>query len=204
MSTHRITHPTNPTGRTADQRTHSFEIRPLRSGEDHLIREVFARLSGQARFERFHSPTPRLTEGLVRGLAEVRDGHQGSLIAFADGHAVGHVMWVREAERARRAEVAVAVADAFQGRGLGKALIHRAARHVATLGVSELLCHVHYDNARIRGLLSALGGHRGKDGIWVLSASALAHRADPGPSVLRWTDAVPRPRSPAGTDRRRH
>lgn len=181
-----------------------IEIRPLRDGEEHLVREVFARLSGQARFLRFHSPTPRITEGILRGLVRAQHGRRAALIAFADGRPVGHALWAREAEHSRRAEVAVAVADDFQGRGLGQALVRHTARQVLPLGVTELTCHVHFDNARVRRLLTALGGHLAKDGVWVLPTRGLVQPVEARPDMLRWTDAVPRPRTPASADRRRH
>lgn len=195
-----IRHHTDPEAHSATQ----VEIRPLRHGEEHLVREMFTRLSSDGRFLRFHSPTPRLTEGLVRGLSRIQHGVRGSLIAVMDGQPVGHALWAREEPQGPRAEVAVAVADAVQGKGVGQELIRQVARHVVPLGIAELTCHIHHDNARVRRLLSALGGRVAKDGVWVLPAHGLLDQADGGSDMLRWAGAVPRPRTAASTDRRRH
>lgn len=55
------------------------------------------------------------------------------------------------------AEVALLVADAYQRRGVGTALLHRAVRLAASAGVEGLHAHVHADNAAMLATMGRLG-----------------------------------------------
>lgn len=180
------------------------DVRQLRAGEEHLVRQVFEGLSHDARFMRFHAPTPRLTSAALRALATVEDGSRGALVALADGGAVGLAQWARDPACARRAEMAMAVVDAHQGRGIGRALVTRLAEVLVHQGIQELVCLVHHENARVRGMLHRLGASRVPDGALVLPVAALNGEAGRTGVMLPWSDAVPGPRTPAsGPTRRR-
>lgn len=173
-------------------------IRPLLAGEEHLVREVFDGLSSDARYLRFHTPTPRLTDAALRSLATVEKGVRGAMVALVGGHAVGLAQWARDPARPQRAELAMAVADAHQGRGNGRALLTRIAEEVAAHGIDELVCHVHHENARVGRMLRRLGARRAADGVLVVPVALLNGEARAMSAVLLWTDAVPGPRTPAG------
>ncbi len=187
-----------------DTTTPTTRIRPLRPGEEHLVRQVFEGMSLGARFMRFHSPTPRLTAATLRALATVEYGVRGAVVALVNGRAVGLAQWVRDPEHARRAELALAVADAHQGVGLGRTLVARLAEELPAQGIHELACVVHHENQRVRHTLRRLGARREPGGALVVPVTALFGEAEATAVVLPWTDAVPGPRTPAGDSARRH
>lgn len=68
---------------------------------------------------------------------------------------VGHLCL--EPDGAGRAEVAIAVADAFQGRGIGRRLMYAGLAWAAAEGVATLTATALESNLGIRGLLAGLG-----------------------------------------------
>lgn len=187
-----------------DTTTPTTRIRPLRSGEEHLVRQVVEGMSLGARFLRFHAPTPRLTAATLRALASVEEGVRGAVVALVDGRAVGLAQWARDPAHSRRAELAIAVADAHQGVGLGRTMVARLAEEMPAHAIHELVCLVHHENDRVRQTLRRLGARREPEGALVLPVTALLGDAERTGIVLPWTDAVPGPRTPAGDSARRH
>jgi hypothetical protein len=59
----------------------NLRIRPLRSGEELTIRELFGRMSPRTRYLRFFSEMPVVPDSLVRMLAEVDDHRRLALVA---------------------------------------------------------------------------------------------------------------------------
>jgi ribosomal protein S18 acetylase RimI-like enzyme len=99
-------------------------VRPLENGDIVTIEALHARLSDAARASRFHGPKPRLAPAELAQLAAVgADRHV--LVAHVEGDpspaAVAHV--VRDCADRRAGEVAFAVADCYQGCGIGTALV---------------------------------------------------------------------------------
>ncbi len=92
-------------------------IRSLRDGDTETVSALFARLGERSRERRFCGAKPRLSEVELANLARVdRDHHV--LVGYLDGDAepAGIARLVRDGSAA---EVAFAVADAYQGRGVG-------------------------------------------------------------------------------------
>ena len=76
--------------------------------------------------------------------------------AGADGHVVAHACFVPE-PTAERAELAFAVADAWQGRGIGTLMLAHLAQLAEAAGVVTLTAFVHPDNHRMLGVLRDSG-----------------------------------------------
>ncbi|MGZ5401146.1 MAG: GNAT family N-acetyltransferase, partial [Nocardioides sp.] len=108
---HRLSH---------DQVAH---LRLLEPGESARVQEVFDQMSGHSRFLRFHAATPRLTGQALRYLSAVRPGRHSAVVALLEGRAIGLARWVRLHHEPGTAELAADVGDAYQGRGLGRALV---------------------------------------------------------------------------------
>jgi len=117
-----------------------------------LVGALHARCSPAARRSRFLSPTPRLRPGELDGLlggyavlAVTTDG--GSAVAVAnldtDGAGVGRC--------------AVLVDDAWQGRGLGTALVRRLAETAAEQGLVALTGRARTDDLGVTRLLRRAG-----------------------------------------------
>ncbi len=116
-------------------------IRLLRDSDTETVEALLARLGPRSRAQRFGGAKPRLTEVELRALARV-DG---------DPRPVGMAQLVRDG---RTAEVACAVADESQGRGLGSILSRELAADARAAGITELRATVSGDNPRAVSLLS--------------------------------------------------
>jgi ribosomal protein S18 acetylase RimI-like enzyme len=130
-------------------------IRPLSDGDTKTVEALFARLGERSRERRFCGAKPRLSELELRTLARVdRDRHV--LVGYVDGdpEPVGIAQLVREGDSA---EIAFAVADAYQSRGIGTTLADELAADARAAGISQLTATVCGDNPRILALLKRLG-----------------------------------------------
>ena len=127
-------------------------IRPLRNGDGATICALFARLGDESRRQRFGGAKPRLSGDELALLARVDSTHH-VLVAYVSGDPkpVGIARLVR---RGRVAEVAFAVADDHQGRGVGSALARVLADDARAAGIVELHATVTGDSRRVASLLS--------------------------------------------------
>jgi ribosomal protein S18 acetylase RimI-like enzyme len=120
-------------------------IRALRNGDTVTVMALFERLGPRSRERRFCGAKPRLSEADLKLLARVDDTHH-VLVGYVDGDAkpVGIARLVRDG---RSAEVAFAVADDYQGRGIGTILTRELAADARAAGITELQATVCGDNA---------------------------------------------------------
>jgi GNAT superfamily N-acetyltransferase len=133
----------------------AVEIRPLTQSEaPAAIDAVFAGLSPRSRFLRFHSPLPRLSQQLRASLADL-DGHRRvALAAEVQGAPVGIAQFV--ATGPDEAEMAVAVVDASQRRGVGTQLLTALTEVATDLGYTRLTGSVLPENAAMLALAARL------------------------------------------------
>jgi GNAT superfamily N-acetyltransferase len=135
------------------------EIRPLTPDDKAGLAAGFERLSELSRYRRFLSPTSRLSAGQLAYLTDVDHHDHEALVAIdpssRDGLAVAR--YVRSAENPGEAEFAVAVADDWQRRGLGTALLRQLADRARAEGITRFTGFVLEDNEPMRGLLQSLG-----------------------------------------------
>jgi len=130
----------------------TLRLRAADHGDGEALVAFFARLSPESRYLRF--------QGVVdAGLATVQRfvgdewGEVGSLLAEragADG--ASEVVALATFARLRdpqRAEVAFAVADELQGKGIGTRLLERLAVHAAAAGIEEFVAQVLPQNAQM-------------------------------------------------------
>lgn len=131
-------------------------VRPLRRGETAPLLTVFAGLSPESVYLRYHGGLARLTPSTLHALTDLHSDHQ-AFVLEERGHAVGIGRWHRLPGGGRRAEVAMEVTDHAQGRGLGKALAAELLRSSASAGIETLVAHVLADNIRVAAWLQDLG-----------------------------------------------
>jgi GNAT superfamily N-acetyltransferase len=127
-------------------------IRPLRSGDTATVCALFGRLGDESRRKRFGGAKPRLAEEELAQLARVDSRHH-VLVAYVAGD-VRPAGIARLVRQGRIAEVAFAVADEYQGRGIGSALAHVLAEDARAAGIVELHATVTGDSRRVASLLS--------------------------------------------------
>jgi acetyltransferase len=131
----------------------SLSIRPLRRDDSALLERVFASMSPQSRYQRFHAAKPRLTSADRRYLTSVDERDHIALIALApDGTPLAVARAVRLQEDSAAAELAVEVIDEWQRRGLGTEMITRLARRAAANGIERLIARVLVETGLGRGL----------------------------------------------------
>ncbi|MCP2204470.1 GNAT family N-acetyltransferase [Lentzea flava] len=112
---------------------------------------VFAGLSARSRYLRFHSPTPRLTASARRVLVDVDGERHAAVCAHIGGDPVGIARVIRTGECG--AEIAVAVVDLWQRRGIGRRLLEELTTIAARMGVAELHGDVLPDNSGMLALV---------------------------------------------------
>ena len=112
---------------------------------------VFERLGEESRRTRFNGPKPCLSRAELRRLASV-DANHHVLVAYLEGdpRPVAIARLVREGGSA---EVAFAVADAYQDRGIGSALAAELIEDARAVGITEITALVASDNPAALALL---------------------------------------------------
>lgn len=124
-------------------------IRPLRNGETGAVQAVFDRLGPRSRLLRFGGAKSVLTPYDLEHLARVDCDHH-VLVALFKGAPVGIARLVRDGQAA---EVAVEVADEWQGRRVGTLLMARLADDARVAGIERLHAVVDPDNTASRALM---------------------------------------------------
>lgn len=130
-------------------------IRALRNGDTATVSALFERLGERSRQRRFCGAKPRLSEIELANLARVDHEHH-VLVGYVDGdpQPIGIARLVRTGTSA---EIAFAIADAHQSRGIGSTLAGELAADARAAGITELVATVCGDNPRILALLGRLG-----------------------------------------------
>jgi RimJ/RimL family protein N-acetyltransferase len=125
----------------------TVHVCPAKPSDAPAVRLLLNGLSDRSRWLRFFSAFPDLAQA-ARWATEVDNDHRYGLVATVGGHGqmVGHAGLERESDRPDRAEVALEVADAMQGKGLGTALLCRIAEAANRLGIQVLDAEVLAEN----------------------------------------------------------
>lgn len=132
-------------------------IRPLISGDEATIAAWFESLGPETRYARFLAGVSALSDRTRSELARVDHRDREALTAVsADGAVVAIARYARVPEP-RTAEVAVAVADRWRGRGIAGLLLQRVAALARAQGIDCLTAVCLRSNTAILRLLSRLG-----------------------------------------------
>lgn len=139
-------------------------VRPIRPEDRWRIATGLEQLSERTRFLRFHADVEGFNDEQLTYLTEVdhRD-HEAWVALDADDPTVpgmGVARYVRRTGDPEVAEVAVTVADAYQGRGLGTILLRRVATSAIEQGILRFRNYVLADNEAMLEVLDLLGASR--------------------------------------------
>jgi protein lysine acetyltransferase len=129
-------------------------VRALRDGDTATVAALFDRLGSESRTRRFLGPKPQLSADDLAQLAAV-DRRRHALVAYVDGDPcpAGLAQLVRREHGRTCAEIAFAVADRYQGHGIGTALVELLAADARAAGVTHLTATVQSSNAAARALV---------------------------------------------------
>lgn len=141
-------------------------VRPVRPQDQELEhRFVALGMTAQSRYQRFHHGLRELPEAVARYLTDIDYAQHFALVVehFGPlGHAqVADARFVRDPQHPDRSEFALAVADAWQGRGLGRRLLGLLLQAARQQGQQLLYGDVMRDNHAMLDLARSMGFHRG-------------------------------------------
>lgn len=131
------------------------EVRALQPGDREQMKQALLRMSGDSIVRRFFSPRPTFSESEVARFLKVDFVDHVALVAVVDAQIVGGARYVTLSPG--RAELACAVEDAWQGRGLGKVLLRHLGILARAGGIREAVADVLADNAPMLKLLRGAG-----------------------------------------------
>jgi RimJ/RimL family protein N-acetyltransferase len=134
-------------------------IRPVRPDDAPALVRAYENLGEQSRYRRFFTIMPRLPDATVQAAVQVDHTDHEALVAvpLLSAQIVGECRFIRLADQPDTAEVGVTVVDAWQGRGLGSALLARLSERAAEAGIEYFTAEVLAENRTMLGLLPGLG-----------------------------------------------
>ena len=136
----------------------SVSVRQIAPDDKAALVAAFARLSPDSRYSRFFSPISELDSQTVEYLTNV-DHHDHEAVVAVDpvtGVGVGVARYVRRRDDPQSAEVAVTVADDWQGRGVARLLLEELADRARAEGVKWFTAVVQARNERAVRLIQGM------------------------------------------------
>jgi acetyl coenzyme A synthetase (ADP forming)-like protein len=134
----------------------TLPLRPVRGDDIGALVTFFAGLSPESRHYRFFGLT-NLDSANVASLIPMDATGGTALVGECGGRIVAFAGYCRAAGDPDRAEVAVAIADAFQGRGIGTRLLERLANLARTERVRTFDAYVLGENRKMLDVLLDCG-----------------------------------------------
>jgi acetyltransferase len=137
----------------------SVRLRALRPDDRDLYARAVADLSARSRYLRFLAPIDRPSEKLLDEMTNIDGSRHVAYVALTPDQtsAVGVVRYVRADADPGVAETAMAIADEWQGRGLGRELMSQTIAHATRSGLRALQATTLRENAGAERLLRASG-----------------------------------------------
>ncbi len=132
-------------------------IRPIKPEDGPLLVEFFEHLGPESRYFRFFRIKETLEPKEVEFFTTVDYSDRMALIAVLDGRMIGLASYDREHDEEGTAEVAFAVADEHQGRGIGTQLLQLLTNHARSQGVQRFEAFVLPENRQMMRLFRNSG-----------------------------------------------
>jgi acetyltransferase len=138
---------------------HIVRVRPLRVTDRAIYARAVMDLSPRSRYMRFFAPIPRLSERLLDQMTQTDGYRHVAYVALTvdESSAVGVVRYALSTDKPNEGEVAIAIADDWQRRGLGGQLLRQTVEHAHVAGLESLTATTLRENAGAAGLLQASG-----------------------------------------------
>lgn len=135
-----------------------IDIRPATAVDVDLIWQLHQQLSADSIYKRYHSPRVP-TRAEMAEMCGLYEENGRSFIAIAPGKAdiVGLAYYIIKPDNPDTAEVALLVADAFQGRGIGRRLMKHLVAQAITHNIRFFDAYVLPSNRPMIHLLNSSG-----------------------------------------------
>lgn len=130
-------------------------LRAMREDDAEGLVRFHHRLSAETTYLRFFSPHPELSVREVDRFTHVDHLDREAFVVVADGEIVGVGRLERLADPCS-AEVAFAVDDSWQGRGVGRVLFEALARRAQEVGVTRFVAETLAHNRRMLNLFRSV------------------------------------------------
>jgi RimJ/RimL family protein N-acetyltransferase len=129
----------------------AIAVRQIEPADKPLLREAFERLGEESRRRRFMGPAEELSDEDLIYLTEVDHRRHEALAALdpETGAILGVARWFRRPGEREMAELAVAVVDDRQGRGIGSALVAALNDRAREEGILRYHAIVSTDNVQV-------------------------------------------------------
>ena len=164
-------------------------IRPLTPGDRRAIAFSFRRLGERSRYQRFLAPVHELSSLQLDRMTRVDHWHHEGLIAYSPPprSPIGLAEYVR-LDTFDEAELAIAVVDAWQRRGVGSALAAALRDRALAAGIRRLRATVLAGNHGALALARGLGEvrcARGYRDLYELEIVLSSHRPAASATAVR-------------------
>ncbi len=126
-----------------------IRVRPMRPDDAEQARAFFERLGPESRYFRFFNVKQTLTDDEVRDFASVDYHDRMALVGVVNDEVVAVGRYDREEPGGNTAEVAFAVVDDHQGRGIGTRLLELLTNHARDNGISGFRAYVLGENRQM-------------------------------------------------------
>jgi len=133
-------------------------VRPIRPEDAGLERRFFDGLSAQSRYQRFLNQMAQLPQQMLARFTQLDYDRELALVALdpSSGEFIGVGRYAPNSD-GETAEFALTVSDAWQGRGVGRALLERICDCARAAGYKTLYGHILNANREMLGLAERLG-----------------------------------------------
>jgi acetyltransferase len=149
-------YPTELEGEIALHDGSRVHVRPIRPEDADLELRFFAGLSERSRYHRFMQHLPELPPRMLARFTQLDYDRELALVALDDGKFVAVGRYAPNPD-GRTAEFALTVADAWQNRGLGRALLQRLCDAARAAGYEALYGHILAENRGMLDLATRMG-----------------------------------------------
>jgi RimJ/RimL family protein N-acetyltransferase len=135
------------------------QIRQVRPDDAAALVLAYANLGEQSRYRRFFTVMPELPEATLKAAVEVDHVDHEALVAvpLPSTEIVGECRFIRLPDQPDTAEIGVTVVDAWQGRGLGSALLACLSERAVVAGIEYFTAEILAENRTMLALLPGLG-----------------------------------------------
>ncbi len=131
---------------------HTFKVRPVSTEDKNMMRELFYRLSPQARYLRFGHVKEHISDEELRYYTDVHAPDSYAYVGLTGEGESEQIRaqgtWFLSPDRTS-AEIAFVVEDNVQARGIGTSLLEKLAESALKYRIRKLVAHVLPENTRM-------------------------------------------------------